>query len=67
MKKQAYRLAAALEEMPRGDEDLEAARLLRRLADCHDVAREVVMAKTHAHSKAAYAELVDFFKGKPDN
>ncbi len=67
MKQKAYKLAAMMEEMPRGPEDLETARVLRRLADCYEVAREVVIAKTHERSSAAYAQLVDFFKGKPDN
>lgn len=66
MRKRVEKLCEHLETLPRGPEDLEAARLLRDLARVYEVAREVVMAKTHEHSKAAYSELVDIFKGKRD-
>ncbi len=66
MRKRVEKLCEHLEMLPRGPEDLEAARMLRDLARVYEVAREVVMAKTHAHAKAAYAELIDIFKGKPD-
>lgn len=66
MRKRVEKLCEHLETLPRGDEDLEAARMLRDLAQVYEVAREVVMAKTHDHSKAAYAELVDIFRGKRD-
>lgn len=66
MRKKVEKLCEHLETLPRGPEDLEAARLLRDLAQVYEVAREVVMAKTHDHSKAAYAELVDIFRGKRD-
>ena len=66
MRKRVEKLCEHLETLPRGPEDLEAARLLRDLAQVYEVAREVVMAKTHEHSKAAYSELVDIFKGKRD-
>ncbi len=58
------RLANALEEMPRTEIDLEAARTLRELGRVFEVAREMVMANTHEQSKAAYAEMVDLIKGK---
>lgn len=58
------RLANALEEMPRTEIDLEAAKTLRELGRVFEVAREMVMAKTHEQSKAAYAEMVDLIKGK---
>lgn len=61
------RIANALEEMPRSEIDLEAAKLLRELGRVVEVAREMVMARTHEQSKAAYAEMVDLIKGKkPD-
>lgn len=66
MRKRVEKLCEHLETLPRGPEDLEAARMLRNLAQVYEVAREVVMAKTHEHSKAAYSELVDIFKGKRD-
>jgi hypothetical protein len=66
VRKRVEKLCEHLETLPRGPEDLEAARMLRDLAKVYEVAREVVMARTHEHSKAAYAELVDMFKGKPD-
>jgi len=58
------RLANALEEMPRSEIDLEAAKTLRILGRVFEVAREMVMANTHEQSKAAYAEMVDLIKGK---
>lgn len=60
------RLANALEEMPRTEIDLEAAKTLRELGRVFEVAREMVMAKTHEQSKAAYAEMIDLIKGKKD-
>jgi len=64
VRKRVEKLCEHLETLPRGPEDLEAARMLRDLARVYEAAREVVMAKTHEHSKAAYAELIDIFKGK---
>ena len=58
------RLANALEEMPRSEIDLEAAKTLRELGKVFAAAREMVMANTHEQSKAAYAEMVDLIKGK---
>ena len=58
------RLVNALEEMPRTEIDLEAAKTLRELGRVFEVAREMVMARTHEQSKAAYAEMVDLIKGK---
>ena len=66
MKKQAEEAAHYLREKARGPEDLEIAKMLERLSSVYVTAREVVMAKTHEHSKAAYAELVDAFRGKRD-
>lgn len=62
--KRADELADMLERNPRSEVDLDAAKMLRRLGNVYEVAREVVMARSHEHSKAAYAELVDIFKGR---
>lgn len=59
------RLANALEEMPRSEIDLEAAKTLRQLGRVFEAARDMVMANTHEQSKAAYAEMIDLIKGKP--
>lgn len=64
MRKKVEKLCEHLETLPRGPEDLEAARVLRDLARVYEAAREVVMAKSHDHKNAAYSELVDIFKGK---
>jgi hypothetical protein len=42
------------------------AGILRQLVRVHEVAHEVVLAKTHEASKAAYCELVDLVKGKTE-
>ena len=59
-------MAAWLDETATDPRHNEAAALIRRLDNIASVAREVVMAKTHQHSKAAYSELVDLIRGKPD-
>lgn len=67
VKHKALRLADSLLHMPRGEDDVEAAKLLRDLTIVYELARELVYAKTQQHSQACYAELVDLFKGKKDN
>lgn len=62
----AYRLADRLMDSPRGEMDIETAAMLRYLGRTYAVAHEVVRAKTHEQSKAAYAELVDLMKGKAE-
>lgn len=64
MKHKAHRLADRLLILPRGEEDIEAARMLRVMAEVYDVAAEMVFARTDAHSRAAYAEMIDLIKGK---
>jgi hypothetical protein len=64
IRRRAIRLANGLEEAPRTENDLEIAGVLRQLVRVHEVAHEVVLAKTHEASKAAYCELVDLVKGK---
>lgn len=66
MKQRIERCANYLEDNARSEMDNEAAKLLRDLYRVYDAARDVVMAKTHAGSKAAYSELVDIFRGKSD-
>ena len=62
--KRAEQLANYLDNQARSGEDNEAARLLRELNRVHEVAYEMVFARTHEHSKNAYAEMVDLIKGK---
>jgi len=66
IKHKAHRLADQLLVLPRSDDDIEAARLLRLMSEVYDVAAEMVFARTHEHSKAAYAEMIDLIKGKRD-
>ena len=63
--RKAERLANALLEMPRGENDIEIAALLRHLSRVYEVAHEMVHARTHEQSKAAYVEMIDLIKGKP--
>ena len=65
--RKAERLANALLEMPRGENDIEIAALLRQLARVYEVAHEMVWARTHEQSKAAYVEMIDLIKGKPSD
>lgn len=66
VKHKAFRLADRLRVLPRDEDDLEAAKMLERMAQVYDVAAEMVFARTDAHSRAAYAELIDLIKGKAD-
>lgn len=66
MERLANQLADRLLERARDELDLDAAALLRKLGRTHAVAYEVVRAKTHEQSKAAYAELVDLMRGKAE-
>jgi hypothetical protein len=67
VKYRAHQLADQLLHMPRNEDDIEAAKLLRQMAEVYEAARDVVLAKTHEQSKAAYAELIDIFKGKKND
>ena len=62
----ADKLADYLLENARSDLDADAARLLRKLDRVYQVSFELVHAKTHEHSKATYAELIDLIKGKAE-
>lgn len=59
-------LADYLDEHARGHMDNEAAMALRKYAILFKVAHEMVIAKTHEHSKAAYCEMIDLIKGKAE-
>ena len=60
----ANKLADYLDDNARSELDNEAAATLRRLGRIAEVAYEMVHAKTHEHSKAAYIEMLDLIKGK---
>ena len=40
--------------------------MLRKLGRVHQVAYEMVWARTHEQSKAAYVEMIDLIKGKAE-
>lgn len=62
--KKAEQLALYLDDHARSQQDNEAASMLRKLWRVYEVAHEMIHAKTHEHSKAAYAEMHDLIKGK---
>lgn len=62
-KSKALDLAAYLRNLPRDEKDLEAAKMLEEMAEVYEVAKEMVFARTHEHSKAAYSEMIDLIKG----
>lgn len=57
-------LADYLDDNARSEMDNQAAQALRKYSDLFKVAHEMVTAKTHEHSKAAYCEMIDLIKGK---
>ena len=57
-------LADYLDDNARGEMDNEAASALRKYSALSKVSHEMVMAKTHEASKAAYCEMIDLIKGK---
>lgn len=63
-KYRAHELASYLRHLPRDEKDLEAAKMLEIMSEVYEVAKEMVYARTHEHSKAAYAEMIDLIKGK---
>ena len=63
MKKLPLELADYLRAAPRGEEDLLAAKMLEQMFEICEAAREMVRAKTHEQSRAAYAEMVALVKG----
>ncbi len=60
-------LADYLEDNARSEMDNEAAAALRKYSQLFKVAHEMVTARTHEHSKAAYVEMIDLIKGKPND
>jgi hypothetical protein len=59
-------IAEYLDEYARGEMDNQAAQALRKYSALSKVAHEMVMAKTHESSKAAYCEMIDLIKGKTE-
>jgi hypothetical protein len=57
-------LADYLDDNARGEMDNEAAAALRKLSGLYKVAHEMMTAKTHESSAAAYCEMMDLIKGK---
>ena len=62
--REAVRLANILRDDPRGPHDVDAAMMLRVLADVYEVAHEMINAQTEQSCKASYAHLYDLVKGK---
>jgi hypothetical protein len=60
-------LADYLEDNARSELDNEAAAALRKYSQLFKAAHEMVTARTHEHSKAAYVEMIDLIKGKPND
>jgi hypothetical protein len=65
--RQATRLANNFREMPRSESDLEAANVLTELARVYEAAYDMMTAKTHEQSKAAYNEMLKLIKNEPNN
>lgn len=61
--KQATRLANNFRELPRTENDLEAAAVLIELAKVYEAAFDMVYAKTHEQSKQAYVDMINLIKG----
>ena len=59
-------LAEYLDDNARSEMDNEAAATLRNLWRVYEAAYEMVWARTHEHSKAAYVEMIDLIKGKTE-
>ena len=64
VRKDVERIAQYLEDNARNPDDNAAAHYLRRLMRVYAAAYEMMHAKTHEHSRAAYAEMSDLMKGK---
>lgn len=59
-------LADYLEDHARSAMDSEAAAALRKYSVLSKVAHEMVLARTHEASRAAYLEMIDLIKGKTE-
>ena len=66
MKPTMQELADYLDDNARSELDNEAAAALRRSSNLFRVAHEMMTAKTHEASKAAYCEMIDLVKGKTE-
>lgn len=66
-KYKAHELANYLRHLPRDERDLEAAKMLEVMSEVYEVAKEMVFARTHEHSRSAYAEMIDLIKGKSES
>lgn len=64
MKPTLRELAEYLDDNARSEMDNQAASAIRRLSQLYKVAHEMVSARTHDASKAAYCEMIDLIKGK---
>jgi hypothetical protein len=65
-RKDVERIATYLEDHARGPDDNQAAHYLRHLLRVHNAAYEMMHAKTHEHSRAAYQDMKDALNGKPE-
>ena len=65
--RQATRLANNFIEMPRSENDLEAAAVLIALARVYEAAYDMMTANTHEQSKKAYDEMRELIKNEPSN
>jgi hypothetical protein len=63
---EAHRLADRLANAPRDADDANAAFMLRLLTRVYEVSKELLDSTTPEHAGAAYDELVDLIKGRPD-
>lgn len=61
--REAARLANNLRELPRTENDLEAAAVLDELAKVYEAAFDMVYANTHEQSKHAYVKMINLIKG----
>jgi hypothetical protein len=62
--RQATRLANNFREMPRNEDDLEAASVLIELSRVYEAAFDMVYANTHEQSTKAYVVMLNLIKGK---
>lgn len=61
--RKAEKFANALLEMPRGENDIEIAKLLKKMAKVYEAAHGMVYANTHEQSKASYVDMINLIKG----
>lgn len=61
--RKAERFANALMEMPKNENDLEIAAVLKDLSKVYEAAFDMVYANTHEQSKKAYVDMINLIKG----